>query len=77
MTRARSGMYEFREKFPDLTANNNTDSARSLRVIATNPSMWLDAPIYLGIMSLAKLRAHQRLCQGRSRAWERDDSSRQ
>jgi glycosyltransferase involved in cell wall biosynthesis len=77
MTRARSGMYEFRDKFPQLTANNNTNPGRSLRVIATSPSMWLDAPIYLGVMSLAKLRAHQRQHQGRTRAWERDDSSRQ
>ena len=77
MTRARSGMYEFQEKFPDLSANNNTDSGRSLRIIATSPSMWRDAPIYLGIMCLAKLRAHSRLRRGRSQQWERDDSSRQ
>ncbi len=77
MTRARSGMYEFREKFPNLSTNNNTDAGRSLRIIATSPSMWRDGPIYLGIMAIAKLRAHQRQRQGRSRGWERDDSSRQ
>ena len=77
MTRARSGMYEFEKEFPELTENNNTDSLRTLRIIATTPSMWRDAPIYLGIMFLAKLRAHRRQRAGKHRAWERDDTSRQ
>lgn len=77
MTRARSGMYELQDKFPQLRANNNTNSARSLRVIATSPSMWLDAPVYLGVMLLAKRRAHERLRGGQERSWERDDTSRQ
>lgn len=79
MTRARSGMYELEAKFPQLGANNQTDAGRSLRIIATTPSMWRDAPIYLGVMFLAKLRAHRRLHQresGAPRRWERDDSSR-
>jgi glycosyltransferase involved in cell wall biosynthesis len=77
MTRARSGMYEFEKAFPELSANNNTDSLRSLQIIATTPSMWRDAPIYLGVMFLAKLRAQRRLRRGDTPVWERDDTSRQ
>ena len=76
MTRARSGMYELQERLPQLDANNHTTAGRSLRIIATSPSMWLDAPIYLGVMLLAKLRAHQRPGSNPNRTWERDNTSR-
>jgi glycosyltransferase involved in cell wall biosynthesis len=77
MTRARTGMYELKEKFPDLTANNHTDSGRTLQIIARNPALWRDAPIYLSIMLLAKLKAHRRTRRGRDLSWQRDDTSRQ
>lgn len=77
MTRARSGMYEFRREFPELIAHNNTDAGRSLRTIASHPSMWLDAPIYLGVMLVAKMRAERRLREGGPKIWERDETSRQ
>jgi glycosyltransferase involved in cell wall biosynthesis len=76
-TRLRSGVDEFRSKFPELSANNNTNSKRTLRIIATTPSMWPDAPIYLGIMALAKLNARNRQRGVTARVWERDDTSRQ
>jgi glycosyltransferase involved in cell wall biosynthesis len=76
-TRLRSGVDEFRDKFPELSANNNTNSKRTLQIIATTPSMWPDAPIYLGIMLLAKLNARNRHRNVATRVWERDDTSRQ
>jgi glycosyltransferase involved in cell wall biosynthesis len=76
-TRLRSGVDEFRDKFPELSANNNTNSKRTLQIIATTPSMWPDAPIYLGIMLLAKLNARNRHRSVATRVWERDDTSRQ
>jgi glycosyltransferase involved in cell wall biosynthesis len=76
-TRLRSGVDEFRDKFPELSANNNTNSKRTLQVIATTPSMWPDAPVYLGIMLLAKLNARGRQRDVATRVWERDDTSRQ
>jgi glycosyltransferase involved in cell wall biosynthesis len=76
-TRLRSGVDEFRDKFPELSANNNTNSKRTLQIIATTPSMWPDAPIYLGIMLLAKLNARNRHRRVATRVWERDDTSRQ
>jgi glycosyltransferase involved in cell wall biosynthesis len=77
MTRARAASYEFREKFPQMQSHGNTNAARSLRIIATTPSMWVDAPIYLGLMYVAKLRAHKKLRKTGEKAWERDDTSRQ
>jgi len=77
MTRARSGMYELEQKFPQLGENNQTSSGRTLRIIARTPSMWRDAPVYLGVMMLAKLRAERLLRRGGRPAWQRDDTSRQ
>lgn len=77
MTRARSGMYEFEQRFPALTANNQTSSGRSLRIIASTPSLWPYAPVYLGVMAVAALRARRRLRKGTDAAWERDNSSRE
>lgn len=75
-TRARAGNYELRQKFPDMQANADTSPSRSLSVIATTPSLWLHAPLYLGVMFLAKLRAHEKLRKRQEKVWERDDTSR-
>ena len=75
-TRVRAGMYELREKFPELLANDNTNPRRSLSIIATSPELWPHAPIYLGLQFLAKLRAHRKLRSDAARVWERDESSR-
>jgi glycosyltransferase involved in cell wall biosynthesis len=76
-TRARAGNYELRRKFPHLFDNANTDAQRSLGIIARSPGLWPHAPIYLGVMLLAKLRAHRKLAKRQEKVWERDDSSRQ
>lgn len=75
-TRARAGNYELRQKFPDMQVNADTSPSRSLSVIATTPSLWLHAPLYLGVMFLAKLRAHDKLRKRQEKIWERDDTSR-
>jgi glycosyltransferase involved in cell wall biosynthesis len=76
-TRARAGNYELRRKFPHLFENANTDAQRSLGIIARSPELWAQAPIYLGVMLLAKLKAHRKLAKRLEKVWERDDSSRQ
>ena len=76
-TRARAGNYELRRKFPHLFENANTDAQRSLGIIARSPELWVQAPIYLGVMLLAKLKAHRKLAKRLEKVWERDDSSRQ
>ncbi|MGH8479884.1 MAG: glycosyltransferase [Gammaproteobacteria bacterium] len=75
-TRVLAGNYELRRKFPELVANETTDAARSLRVIAITPRLWPHAPIYLGVMAVAKLLAHRKLEQRREREWNRDETSR-
>jgi len=75
-TRVRAGNYELRHKFPHLTTNANTSAGRSLRVIASSPTLWIAAPIYLGVMFYAKLLAHRKLRKRQEKVWERDDSAR-
>lgn len=78
MTRTRAADSEFRKQFPDMQAHGNTSPLRSVRIIASTPSMWLHAPIYLGIMFLARRRAQEKLRnRAAAQVWERDDSSRQ
>lgn len=75
-TRARAGLYQLHEKFPELLKNETTSPARSLEVIAGRPDLWLYAPIYLGVMSYAKMMAHRKLRRGQQRVWERDETAR-
>jgi len=75
-TRARAGMYELRQKYPDLMRNQNTNAARSLRTIATTPRLWIHSPVYLTVMTLAKVLAHRKLRRNEERYWNRDDTSR-
>jgi glycosyltransferase involved in cell wall biosynthesis len=76
-TRARAGNYELRAKAPEMLKNGNTSASRSLEVILASPKLWPHAPIYLGVMFLAKLKAHEKLKKRQEKIWDRDDSSRQ
>lgn len=75
-TRARAGLYQLHEKFPELLKNETTNPARTLKVIAGRPDLWLHAPIYLGLMSFAKMMAHRKLRKGQHKVWERDETAR-
>ncbi|MCX4247707.1 glycosyltransferase [Paraliomyxa miuraensis] len=75
-TRARAGLYQLHEKFPELLRNETTSPARTLQVLAGRPDLWMHAPIYLGVMSYAKMMAHRKLRQGKERVWERDETAR-
>lgn len=76
MARARAARHELQMKFPALQANGNTGANRTFRVLATTPSMWADAPIYVGITLLAMRRAKIKIRQKAKQVWERDDTSR-
>ncbi len=76
-TRARAGTYQLEQRFPELTENRGTTSATSVATIAKTPSMWLDAPIYLGVMFAAKVRAHRKLSGAGVHAWNRDETARE
>lgn len=76
-TRARAGAMELRKKYPALGENQNTSAGRTLEILAKTPELWPHAPIYLGVMFLAKLRAHDKLRKRLEKVWDRDDTSRE
>jgi glycosyltransferase involved in cell wall biosynthesis len=75
-TRARAGLYQLHAKFPELLRNETTNPARTLKVIAGRPDLWVHAPIYLGLMTFAKMMAHRKLRKGLQKVWERDETAR-
>jgi glycosyltransferase involved in cell wall biosynthesis len=75
-TRARAGLYQLHAQFPELLRNETTNPARTLKVIAGRPDLWVHAPIYLGVMSFAKMMAHRKLRKGQQKVWERDETAR-
>ncbi len=75
-SRVRAGMYELETKFPELSENRGTSPSRTLLTIATQPSLWLDAPVYLGIMLAAKVLAHKKRLTRTESVWNRDDTAR-
>jgi hypothetical protein len=76
MTRARAAKSQFRARFPNLLQTDNTSKKRTLATIAKTPSLWLDAPVYLGLQGITWIKARRKLRSQRERVWERDDSSR-
>lgn len=75
-TRVRAGMYQLEQRFPDSKENRGTSPTRTLTEIAKKPSLWKDAPVYLGIMFMAKVRAHRKLAGNSAMFWNRDESAR-
>lgn len=73
MTRARAGNAEYAQRLG--AAEPGTGARRTLAAIATTPSTWPHAPIYLGVMALAEHRARRRLAAGNA-LWERDTTAR-
>ncbi|MBN2192635.1 MAG: glycosyltransferase [Polyangiaceae bacterium] len=75
-TRVRAGMYELEARFPELSTNKGTDAGRTLRVIASRPDLWPFAPVYLGVMLVAKVRGHRKLRRREHALWNRDETAR-
>lgn len=75
-TRARAGLYQLHQTFPELVAHENTTAGRTLQIIAKTPRLWPHAPVYLGMMFAAKLGAHRKLRRNEAHKWDRDDSAR-
>jgi glycosyltransferase involved in cell wall biosynthesis len=76
ITRARAARHELETMFPALQANGNTSANRTLRTLATNPSMWADSPVYVAISFMAMRRARKKRLEKANQVWERDDTSR-
>lgn len=75
MVRVRAGLQELEQKFPEMTENSGTSWKRSVRIVASRPLLWRHAPIYFGVMLVARARAARKLRTNRS-TWERDETSR-
>lgn len=76
MSRVHAGAYQLRERFPELMRNENTSPSRSLEIVASNPRLWIHAPVYFGVIAYAKLRARHKLRAQQTHVWERDETSR-
>lgn len=77
VTRARAARYELNGRFPELETRSRTGPFRTLRALLARPSLWLDAPVYLGVTLMSVRRARQKMREKTNRVWDRDDSSRQ
>ncbi len=66
MTQVRAGKTELHDRFPELLKNETTRPRRSLRIIAESPDLWPHAPVYIGVMGLAKVVSTLQRWSGRS-----------
>lgn len=74
--RSRAGAAQVADRFGELQANETTGASRSLAEIARTPRLWPHAPLYLGVMLYAELRARRKLQSDEATVWERDESAR-
>lgn len=75
-TRYKTGNYELLERYPELQRNNDLSRGSSLKELYDNPNLWPDAPLYLGVMCLAQLRAKRRHLMRTKKVWSRDEATR-
>ena len=76
MTRVRAGSIQLREEFPELLRNESASTGNSLQAIASQPSLWPYAPVYLAVVGLSWLQAFRKIRANRVHVWERDETSR-
>ena len=75
-TRSRLGMYELKEKFPELLRNEKKEYGKALIDLLSQFHLWPKMPIYLAVNLLTRFQANRRAqIQGFS-GWQRDESSR-
>ncbi len=74
-TRSRLGVYELHMKFPELAGAAEAHGG-ALRFVASRPSLWVPAMVYLAVNLLTRWRARRMARQRGFSVWERDDSRR-
>jgi hypothetical protein len=79
MTRSRLGHYQLEERCPQgMRAERQTKSyAGAARQIASRPSLWPAAVVYVLVNLVTRARARRQCALRRMDQWERDDSTRQ
>jgi len=78
MTRSRLGMYQLRQRFPELMGRemSNKSYGGAAKLVISRPAMWPAAAVYLWVNLLTRFRARRQMKKINAYVWERDDSSR-
>jgi hypothetical protein len=78
MTRARLGIYQLRQRFPELMGRetSNKGYGGAARLVLGRPALWPAAVVYVWVNVVTRLRARRQLKRLAAYKWERDDSSR-
>jgi hypothetical protein len=74
-TRSYTGLMEARDRGQSKEGATGS-SLDWLAVVRTDPRRIIDLPVYLGVSSIAKLRARRRVARGRTQEWSTDQSTR-
>jgi glycosyltransferase involved in cell wall biosynthesis len=74
-TRSRRGVYELKQKFPELQENEVKGYREFLISRVKGPGRWLEFGVYVAVNIVTRLRA-RRLSRTGFQGWERDESSR-
>jgi hypothetical protein len=78
MTRARLGIYQLQQRFPDLKNREqaNKSYGGAARIVLSRPALWPAAVVYLWVNLVTRFRARRQIRRLEAYVWERDDSSR-
>lgn len=76
-TRSRLGGYELREKFPELTQNEQKKYASALLGMLKKVNLWPKILLYFYVNFSARLRARKHLYIKGYSGWDKDESSRE
>ncbi|MEM9789578.1 MAG: glycosyltransferase family 2 protein [Planctomycetota bacterium] len=75
-SRSRLGLYELREKFPELASTSEKKTGSLWRSVVGRPGLWPGAVVYLLVGAVVRRRAAKQLRRLADYAWERDETSR-
>ena len=77
--RSRLGLYQLREKFPQLTygMHKKTNYGNAIIQLIQNIKLWHKIPVYLFVNILSRLKARKQFTTHGAKGWERDLTSRQ
>ena len=75
-TRSRLGLYELKQKFPQMLGSNQKPTESVARALLRQPWLWPHVPAYVLVNVITRFRAKRQLAAKLTHQWERDDSSR-
>jgi glycosyltransferase involved in cell wall biosynthesis len=75
-TRSRLGLYQLRDRFPELAAKRRRKSSTWRRDVIRQPRLWPAALVYLAVNVITRFRARRQFGRLADYRWERDESTR-